>query len=119
VRILKFPRQKTKPAVTVVYKSINKRIYQYETLLRLGHRQKLPLEMASSFGRWLACFQESPNAGGVMTPSQQAKAAGLSSLAEVSRMTGQSPQTLNNWSRRKPDLFQVVIAGCASIKRGA
>jgi hypothetical protein len=52
-----------------------------------------------------------------MTPSQQAKAAGLSSLAEVSRMTGQSPQTLNNWSRWKPELFRVVIAGCVAIKR--
>lgn len=51
-----------------------------------------------------------------MTPSQQAKQAGLDSLAEVSRMTGVRFQTLNNWARNKPDLFQVVIAGCVAMK---
>jgi len=52
-----------------------------------------------------------------MTASQQAKAAGLPSLLEVSRMTGVSFQTLNNWYKNKPKLFAVVIAGCVKIKQ--
>ncbi len=51
-----------------------------------------------------------------MTASQQAKQAGLKSLAEVTRMTGQSKETLSNWSRNKPELFHVVIQGCLAIK---
>lgn len=47
-----------------------------------------------------------------MTPSQVAKAAGLKSLSQVSRMTDVSLQTLTNWHRNKPKLFAVVIAGC-------
>lgn len=52
-----------------------------------------------------------------MTPSQQAKAAGLKSLSQVSEMTGQSAQTLINWSKNKPELFAVVLKGCQQIKR--
>ena len=52
-----------------------------------------------------------------MTASQQAKSAGLKSLAEVSEMTKQSTQTLNNWFNHKPELFEVVIAGCQSISK--
>jgi hypothetical protein len=48
-----------------------------------------------------------------MTASEQAKAAGLKSLAQVSELTGVSFQTLNNWSKHKPDLFRVVLLGCA------
>lgn len=51
-----------------------------------------------------------------MKPSQQAKAAGLKSLAEVTRMTGVSKDTLNNWSKHKPELFSIVIKGCAAEK---
>ena len=51
-----------------------------------------------------------------MTPSQQAKAAGLKSLTEVSQMTGQSLNTLTNWHRDKSDLFRIVIAGCVAEK---
>jgi AcrR family transcriptional regulator len=51
-----------------------------------------------------------------MTPSQSAKSAGLSSLAEVSKMTGVSTQTLNNWFNEKRKLFDIVIAGCAAVK---
>ena len=47
-----------------------------------------------------------------MTASQQAKAAGLKSLSQVSRLTGVSLQTLDNWSKDKPDLFTIVLAGC-------
>ena len=49
-----------------------------------------------------------------MTPSEQCKAAGLPSLAELSRMSGQSVQTLCNWHRDKPDLFALVLAGAVS-----
>ncbi len=49
-----------------------------------------------------------------MTPSQQAKAAGLKNLAAVTQITGVSPQTLTNWHRHKPELFKVVIAGCVA-----
>lgn len=49
-----------------------------------------------------------------MTPSQQAKAAGLKSLSQVSEMTGQSMQTLSNWANNKKELFDIVLLGCAS-----
>lgn len=48
----------------------------------------------------------------VMTPSQQAKAAGLKSLSQVSALTGQSLQTLSNWAKDKPELFRIVLLGC-------
>lgn len=56
-----------------------------------------------------------------MTPSQQAKAAGLKSLSQVRDMLGTnknghpmvSLQTLNNWAKNKPLLFQAVLDGCA------
>jgi hypothetical protein len=47
-----------------------------------------------------------------MKASEQAKAAGLKSLAQVSELTGVSFQTLNNWANTKHDLFQVVLLGC-------
>lgn len=50
-----------------------------------------------------------------MTPSQQAKAAGLKNLLQVQKLTGVSAQTLTNWCRDKPDLFKVVLLGCNSI----
>ena len=46
------------------------------------------------------------------TPAQQAKRAGLDSLEQVARATGQSPQTLSNWAKNKPELFRVVLQGC-------
>ncbi len=60
-----------------------------------------------------------------MTASEQAKEAGLKSLAQVSRMMGVnknghpmvSQQTLRNWHRDKPELFKVVIAGCVALNR--
>jgi len=47
-----------------------------------------------------------------MTPAQQAKEAGLQSLASVSDLTGVSYQTLSNWHRHKPELFRIVLLGC-------
>ena len=52
-----------------------------------------------------------------MTPSQQAKAAGLKSLLQVSELTGVSAQTLDNWAKNKPDLFKTVILGAAEASR--
>lgn len=52
-----------------------------------------------------------------MTPSKQAKASGLKSLSQVSEMTGQSLQTLINWSKNKQQLFDVVLKGCAQMKK--
>lgn len=51
-----------------------------------------------------------------MSPSRQAKKAGLKSLVEVSEITRQSCQTLGNWAKNKPELFRVILAGCKAIK---
>ncbi|MBE0470595.1 MAG: hypothetical protein IBX55_13940 [Methyloprofundus sp.] len=50
-----------------------------------------------------------------MTASKQAKAAGLKSLAVVVEITGVSYQTLNNWSKNKPELLAAVLAGCRAL----
>jgi len=52
-----------------------------------------------------------------MTPLQQAQAAGLKNMAQVIELTGQSAQTLNNWHKNKPQLFAVVLRGCADCQR--
>lgn len=49
-----------------------------------------------------------------MKPSEQCKAAGLKSLAELSRITGESEQTLINWHKNKPVLFDIVTKGAAA-----
>lgn len=52
-----------------------------------------------------------------MTPSEQCKAAGLKSLAELSRVSGESVQTLINWNKNKPQLFKVLIAGVVATNK--
>lgn len=52
-----------------------------------------------------------------MTASEKAKKAGLKNLGEVVELTKQSRQTLNNWHNDKPELFNVIIAGCVSLKQ--
>jgi len=52
-----------------------------------------------------------------MTPSQQAKAAGLKNLTQVSVTTGVSLNTLTNWHRDKPELFRIVLLGCLADLR--
>ncbi len=47
-------------------------------------------------------------------PAEKAKAAGLKSLIQVAKMTGQSAQTLINWEKNKPELFAIVLLGCAT-----
>lgn len=46
-----------------------------------------------------------------MKPSEKAKAAGLKSLAELAEISGESVQTLNNWHKNKPRLFELVLKG--------
>ena len=51
-----------------------------------------------------------------MSPSEQCKSAGLKSLAELSKISGESVQTLINWHKNKPLLFKVLIAGAVVSK---
>lgn len=46
-----------------------------------------------------------------MSASKQAKEAGLKNLSQVSQITGVSLQTLDNWSKHKPELFKIVLVG--------
>jgi hypothetical protein len=46
-----------------------------------------------------------------LTPSQQAKATGLKSLAEVTRVTGMPRSTLNDWHKDKPRCFEAILEG--------
>jgi hypothetical protein len=46
-----------------------------------------------------------------MTPSEQCKAAGLKSLAELARLTGESKENLINWHRDRPRRFELIIKG--------
>jgi hypothetical protein len=61
------------------------------------------------------CNLASVSVEGEYYASKQAKAVGLRSLAQVSRFTGVSTQTLNNWHSDKPKLFAIVLAGCLEI----
>jgi len=51
-----------------------------------------------------------------MKPSEKCKLAGLSSLKELSEISGESVQTLNNWHKNKPTLFELTLKG-AVVKR--
>jgi hypothetical protein len=51
-----------------------------------------------------------------MKPHEQCKKAGLKSLAELSEITKVSIQTLNNWSKNKAKLFNIVVIGGAYSK---
>jgi hypothetical protein len=48
------------------------------------------------------------------TPSQRCKELGMT-LAHVSRVSGTSVQTLINWHKNKPWLFDVVLAGVKAL----
>lgn len=50
-----------------------------------------------------------------MTPSEQCKQAGLKSLAELSRISEVSEQTLINWHKNKPALFGLIVLGASHI----
>lgn len=49
-----------------------------------------------------------------MKPHEICKRAGLKSLAELSEKSGVSIQTLNNWAKNKPKLFNCLIYGAVS-----
>lgn len=49
-----------------------------------------------------------------MTPSEQCKAAGLNSLAELVRLTGESKESLINWHRDRPRRFELMLKGVIS-----
>lgn len=49
-----------------------------------------------------------------MSPSKQAKAAGLKSLREVVRVAGVGESTLYQWGHTRPELLEVVILGVAA-----
>ena len=51
-----------------------------------------------------------------MKPAQTAKAAGLDSIAEMSRISNVKIRTLQNWHYQNKQLFDVVAVGCSYIK---
>jgi len=53
-----------------------------------------------------------------MTASQKAKELGFKSLTQVQELSGQSQQTLDNWFKKKPILFEVVLLGCLAKLNG-
>jgi hypothetical protein len=53
-----------------------------------------------------------------MTPSQQAKAAGLKSLEQMAQMAGKPTETLRNWHRDSPELFRIFLNGCVLELKG-
>lgn len=52
-----------------------------------------------------------------MSPSKKCKEAGLSSLAELSEISTVSVNTLHNWFKHKPVVFETVLRGSITIKR--
>ena len=46
-----------------------------------------------------------------MTPRQLVRKSGITSMRELSEITGVSYQTLRNWIKFKPVLFEVVCIG--------
>ena len=52
-----------------------------------------------------------------MSPSEQCKAAGLKSLAELQRISKVHKQTLLLWHRTKQHLFNTVILGALELKK--
>jgi len=47
----------------------------------------------------------------MIKPSDKCKAAGLESLAELVRLTGESEQNLINWSNKRPGRFDILLNG--------
>ena len=51
-----------------------------------------------------------------MTTSSRAKQVGLKSLTQVSDMSGKPMQTLRNWNKENPFLFDIVLVGCRMVE---
>jgi len=49
--------------------------------------------------------------------NETVKQAGLDSVKQLSKLTGQSPQTLKNWYLYKVALFNIVLIGSVEYKR--
>lgn len=49
-----------------------------------------------------------------MKPTETAKSLGCESLAQVSKVSKQSVQTLINWHKNKPELFGLICKGVAN-----
>ena len=45
------------------------------------------------------------------SPSEMARAVGLSGLSEMARITGESRQTLGNWFNNEPRRFEIMLKG--------
>lgn len=52
----------------------------------------------------------------LIKPSEAAKRAGLKSLAELSNISGESVQTLNNWFKNEPRRFELILKGAVLEK---
>jgi hypothetical protein len=46
-------------------------------------------------------------------PSDQAKQLGLKSLAQVCKLCNKPQDTLIRWHKENPELFKIVLQGCA------
>jgi hypothetical protein len=52
-----------------------------------------------------------------MSPSDQCRKAGLDSLAEFSRISGESVTNLVNWHKSRPLRFELLLIGAAEKKK--
>ncbi len=52
-----------------------------------------------------------------MTVAEACKAAGLKSLPELVRMTGESKENLTNWYAKRPQRFQILLEWAVNKKR--
>jgi len=46
-----------------------------------------------------------------MTPAKKCKELGINGLKELSELSGVSYQTLSNWAKDKPKLFNIILKG--------
>ena len=46
-----------------------------------------------------------------MKPSEKCKAVGMKSLTELSNISKESVQTLNNWYKNEPRRFELILKG--------
>ena len=50
-----------------------------------------------------------------MSVSTQVREAGLQSLAQMERITGEDATKLRRWAKDKPVLFKIVLFGCVKF----
>jgi len=70
------------------------------------------------FDEYGQCFE----CDAIATASQLAKAKGLTGLKQIIELHGYKPngqpvlsgQTLDNWYKRKPEIFETVLVGCVA-----